>query len=193
MRRNHPKLIGPDDFERAALALDCEPAAIQAVADVEAPGGGYDPDGIAPKILFEAHVFSCLTAREFDVGHPKISSARYNPRLYDGGAAEHKRLQTAVALNREAALSSASWGRFQIMGFNWRIAGARDLQDFINRMYRSEDAQLDCFVKVVQHMGLDDELRDHRWQDFKAVYNGPRPNDYAARMREAYRKLKGAQ
>lgn len=191
MPRNHPKLIGPDDYERAARLLECEPAAVQAVADVEAPGGGFDPDGIAPKILFEAHVFSRLTAREFDVSHPKISSARYNQALYIGGPAEHKRLQAAVALNREAALSSASWGRFQIMGFNWRIAGAKDLQDFINRMYRSEDAQLDCFVNVIKAMGLADELRDHRWQDFKDVYNGPRPNDYAVRMRDAYRKLKG--
>lgn len=191
MPRNHPKLIGPDDFERAARALDCEPEAVRAVADVEAPGGGFDPDGIAPKILFEAHWFSRLTAREFDVGHPKISSPRYNAKLYVGGPAEHKRLQAASALNREAALSSASWGRFQIMGFNWRIAGCKDLQDFINAMYRSEDAQLDCFVSVIQHMGLADELREHRWEDFKAVYNGPRPSDYATRMRASYRKLKG--
>lgn len=191
MRRNDPKHIGPDDFERAARALDCEPEAVQAVAEVEAPGGGFDPDGIAPKILFEAHWFSKLTARAFDATHPDISSARYNQALYVGGPAEHKRLQRAVALNREAALSSASWGRFQIMGFNWRIAGAKNLQDFINAMYRSEDAQLDCFVHVIKSMGLADELREHRWQDFKEVYNGPRPNDYAARMREAYRRLKG--
>jgi hypothetical protein len=191
MRRNDPKVIGPDDFERAAAALGCEPEAIRAVADVEAPGGGFDPDGIAPKILFEAHWFSRLTARAFDATHPDISSPRYNPALYVGGPAEHKRLQKAVALNRDAALMSASWGRFQIMGFNWRIAGASSLQDFINRMYRSEGAHLDCFVNVIKAMGLADELRDHRWQDFKKVYNGPRPNDYAERIRDAFRKYKG--
>lgn len=191
MPRNNLKLIGPDDFERAARALGCEPEAVQAVADVEAPGGGFDSDGIAPKILFEAHWFSRFTARAYDASHPDISAPRFNPALYAGGPREHKRLQAAVALDREAALSSASWGRFQIMGFNWRIAGCRDLQDFINAMYRSEAAQLDCFVQVIQHMGLADELRDHRWEDFKAVYNGPRQSDYAARIRAAYRKLKG--
>jgi len=191
MPRNHPKLIGPDDFERAARALDCEPEAVQAVADVEAPGGGFDPDGIAPKILFEAHVFSRLTARAYELTHPDISSPRYDQALYVGGPAEHKRLQRATALNREAALSSASWGKFQIMGFNYQRAGYKTLQGFINAMYRSEDAHLDCFVSVIKSMGLADELREHRWEEFKLVYNGPRPSDYAARMRAAYRKLKG--
>lgn len=191
MRRNDPKHIGPDDFERAALALGCETEAIQAVAEVEAPGGGFDPDGIAPKILFEAHQFSRLTKRVYDQNFPDISSRRYNAALYVGGPAEHKRLQRAARLDRNAALSSASWGRFQIMGFNWNTAGCTSLQAFINAMYRSEDAHLDCFVQVIRHMGLAVALIEHDWEKFKKVYNGPRPNGYAARMRAAYRKLKG--
>ena len=44
------------DFARAAKNLNVEIAAIRAVAEVEAAGAGFLPDG-RPAILYEAHVF----------------------------------------------------------------------------------------------------------------------------------------
>ena len=44
------------DFARAAKNLNVEIAAIRAVAEVEAAGAGFLPDG-RPAILYEAHMF----------------------------------------------------------------------------------------------------------------------------------------
>ncbi|MEJ2621539.1 MAG: N-acetylmuramidase domain-containing protein [Candidatus Thiodiazotropha sp.] len=40
-----------------------------------------------------------------------------------GGAAEHTRLKKTSTLNETAALKSAPWGKFQIMGFNYKAVG----------------------------------------------------------------------
>jgi len=193
MRDAESKLLTDADFERAAAALGCEVAAIRAVEEVESPDGGFLPDATTPVILFEGHWFHALTQGRYSASHPDISYPRWTKKYYLGGLAEHKRLQRAVALDRTAALASASWGNFQVMGFNWAIAGCTSQQDFINAMYRSEGAHLDCFVNTVKAMRLDDELRDHRWDDFALIYNGPayRANNYAERMAYAYRKWKG--
>lgn len=185
----NPKLLTAADFERAALALNCEVAAIRAVEAVESPNGGFLADGTTPVILFEGHWFHALTQGKFSARHPTISYARWTTRHYLGGMAEHGRLQRAVALDRSAALASASWGNFQIMGFNWGIARCKSLQDFINAMYRSEGAHMDCFVNVIKNMALADELRERRWDDFAEVYNGPgwRQNDYGNKIAAAYK------
>lgn len=162
------------DFQRAAVALNCSVAAIRAVCAVEAPRGGFLPSG-QPALLFERHQFSRRTGRKFDAQYPDISNSERGGYL--GGEAEHGRLQRAAALDRDAALQSASWGKFQIMGFNYDAAGFATLQAFVNAMYEGEGAQLDAFVSFVLDQGLADELRECRWADFARRYNGA---DYAA-------------
>jgi hypothetical protein len=175
------------DYARAALLLGCNPAAIRAVAEVEAPGSGFLPDG-RPKILFEAHHFSRLTAHRFDADHPSISSRVWDRTLYRGGAAEHDRLARAAELDREAALLSCSWGKFQIMASNYKKAGFTSLQAFVNAMYRSEAEHLTAFCHFVKNMGLDDELRRLDWAPFARVFNGPKyaEHRYDERLAQAF-------
>lgn len=179
------------DFERAASVLGCDVAAIKAVCEVEAPKGGFLPDG-RPTILFERHQFSKRTGRKFDTAHPDISNVQAGGYL--GGAAEHGRLQRAALLDRDAALSSASWGRFQIMGFNHASAGHSTLQGFINAMYDSEGTQLDAFVAFVKNQpALASALRRHDWAKFAMLYNGPdyAANRYDEKMAAAYSEHAG--
>ena len=175
------------DFQAAAAELDCSVAAIRAVATIEAPKGAFLPDG-RPTILFEAHHFSRLTHRRYDLTHPRISSPRWNRKLYRNTVGEHVRLQEAAELDRNAALQSASWGAFQIMGFNYRDCGFPSVQAFVNAMYRSEAAQLRAFVKLVKAWGLADELQRLDFEAFAYRYNGPRhaENNYAPRIAQAY-------
>lgn len=176
------------DYKDAARALDAEVAAVEAVAEVESAGSGFLQSG-EPKILFERHVFSKRTGRLFDESHPNVSNP--TPGGYGTVASQHKRLQEAVTLNREAALMSASWGKFQIMGFNYALAGFNTLQEFVNAMYRSEREHLMAFVNYIRNVSLDDELREHRWADFARKYNGPdyRKNHYDAKLKVAYNKF----
>ena len=179
------------DFFRAARLLNCEPAAVRAVAAVESAGDGFLPDG-RPKLLFEAHIFSRLTAHKFDATHPKISSHDWNRELYLGGAAEHLRLAEAYRLDPAAALQSASWGKFQLMGFNWRRCGFETLQAFVDAMQSDEGAHLIAFCRFVKSMGLDDELRRQDWVGFGDGYNGPSfaINHYDTRLAKAYANFK---
>ena len=176
------------DFERAAQRLGCQVAAIKAVAEVESTGAGFLPSG-EPKILFEAHVFDRLTGGRYRRSHPGLSSARWDRSLYGAaGQHQHRRLQAAVELDRDAALQSASWGRFQIMGFNWRMVGRASLQAFINAQYRSEGEHLAEFVGYVLARGLADELQRLDWVGFALGYNGPgyAANRYDEKMARAY-------
>ncbi|WP_262919099.1 N-acetylmuramidase family protein [Niabella hibiscisoli] len=49
-------ILTEKDFQDAARQLNCEVAAIKAVAEVESKGDGFLPTG-EPKILFERHIF----------------------------------------------------------------------------------------------------------------------------------------
>lgn len=186
------------DFADAAEALQCDVAAVKAVAEVESRGGGFLSDGNTPVILFEAHIFHRLTKGRHTIKHPNISSAVWNRALYATGPtfdargmAEHKRLQEAVALDRDAALQSASWGMFQIMGFNYAQCGAPTVQEFINDMYASEGRQLMAFVRFLQSSNLVNALRGHDWVTLAKGYNGPgyAANQYDKKLAAAWAKF----
>jgi hypothetical protein len=171
-------------IESAATKIGCSVAAVRAVIDVES-AGGFLGDG-RPKILFERHYFSRLTKGKFDSSHPGISNPKWGG--YRGGTAEYERLGEALKLDRDAALRSASWGLFQIMGDNFRTCGFANAEAFVKAMVSGEAAQLDAFVAFVKKNGLGDELTRLDWAGFARGYNGPayKANKYDAKLMAAY-------
>jgi murein L,D-transpeptidase YcbB/YkuD len=97
-------------------------------------------------------------------------------------------LEEAIGLNRDAALRSASWGAFQIMGDNCTLAGYRDAESFVADMVKGEPQQLAAFVSFIKSAGLADELRRCDWAGFARGYNGPNYaiNNYDRKLRAAY-------
>jgi hypothetical protein len=164
-----PAPLTPEDFARAAAALCCPAAAVRAVVEVESKGG-FLADR-RPRILFERHKFSALTAHRWDAAHPAISAR--SPGGYLGGAREYDRLAQALPLDRPAALKSASWGAFQLMGFNHALAGYPDVESFVAAMVSGHPAQLDAFVAFVTASGLAPALAAQDWPAFARGYNGP--------------------
>ena len=136
------------DFERAAERIGCEVAAIKAVAGIESGGrNGFLEDG-RPKILFESRWFHKLTDGIYDESQPDVSTAKWL-RNYRGGAGEYDRLNEAAALDRQAALKSASWGKFQILGVNHKHCQFDDVEAYVKSQADSEGAHLDAFVSFV--------------------------------------------
>lgn len=183
--------ISEADYAAAARRLGVDVAAVKAVAEVEAAGNGFLPSG-KPKVLFEAHVFSQRTGGRHDASHPDISSPRWNRALYGAGG-EHQwaRFSQAYRLDPQAAMQSASWGRFQIMGFNHKAAGYHDVASFVDAMKRSEAAQLDAFASFIQsNPAMHRALQQHDWTAFARAYNGPgyAQNAYDQKIAEAYRR-----
>lgn len=177
------------DYENTALRLNCEVAAIKAVAEVESgPYGGFLADD-TPVILFERHLFHKLTSGAYDTTHPDVSAR--TPGGYGPVRVQHARLAEAATLNRDAALQSCSWGRFQVLGSNWRSLGYATLQQFVNAMYESESAQLDSFLRFVEVNGLAGALRQRNWAQFARRYNGPSyaKNHYDTKLAAAYAKF----
>lgn len=183
-----PAKLTEADWIDAAQRLEVPVAAIKAVAEVEAPGAGFLPSG-EPRILFERHKFSQHTRGKYDESHPDISHPKWGG--YGSEGSQHDRLAKAANLDRDAALKSASWGRFQILGENWKQAGAASLQDFINAMYASERGQLLAFVAfILNDKRLHKSLKAKDWQTFARIYNGPSyaKNRYDIKLAEAYQK-----
>lgn len=176
--------LSSEAIRDAAKSIGCDIAAIKAVIDVESRGG-FLADG-RPKILFERHVFRKRTNAEFDTSHPDLSSS--TPGGYKGGAAEYERLSRAIKLNKIAAIESASWGAFQIMGYHHQSLGFADVDAFCSSICDSEDNHLSAFVSFVTLNKLDDELCRRDWIGFARGYNGPAylKNHYDTKLRAAY-------
>lgn len=183
------KLLTEQDFINAANEIGCDVAAIKAVSEVEAPGGGFLPSG-KPTILFEAHIFSAKTGHKYDNTHPNISSRKWNKKLYLGGEKEYTRLEQAKALDENAALQSASWGKFQVMGFNYNICGWKNVKNFVSDMYISEGMHLKAFIGFIKSNHLDKHLIFHNWSSFALGYNGVsyKKNNYDVKLENAYKK-----
>jgi len=183
------KTLTEQDYINAAKELGCEVAAIKAVASVEGRGSGFLPSG-EPKILFERHKFYKFTNGAFAQSNPDLCSR--TPGGYGKESEQHKKLQRAVALNRDAALMSCSWGAFQVMGEHWKTLGYSSIQDFVNKMYRSEADHLDSFVRYIKAFALTNHLRNKNWAAFAKGYNGPgyKANNYDVKMATAYNKYK---
>jgi hypothetical protein len=203
------------DYQAAATALACTVAQIRAVDEVESQGGWFKdvradilaldgPGGFIdgphlPKILFEAHIFDRHTEGRFRQGHPNLSSARWNRALYVGGQAEWTRLYRAMQLAPRAALMSASVGRYQIMGFNHKLAGFDTVEAFWDAMKRSERDHLDAFVSFIRNAKLLAALRKISNSpgdcvDFAKGYNGSgyAANNYHVKIAAAHRKWSAA-
>ena len=172
----------------ACAILGIGEAELRAVLAVESLGSGFLADG-RPKILFERHWFHRLTGGRFSADHPDISDAK--PGGYKGGVAEYERLGGAIALDRKAALDSASWGLGQIMGFNAAKAGFVDAEAMIRAFAEGEDAQVLGVARFIAASGAGRHLAAHDWAAFARVYNGPRfrDNAYDEKLQLAYDRL----
>lgn len=176
------------DYCSAAIQLGCEVAAIKAVAEQESLGAGFDAQD-RPVILFERHIFHKLTDGVYDRSHPNISNA--NQGGYGRSREQYGRFSEAFALNPIAAMKSASWGKFQILGRNFKVCGFSNVNAFVDAMKESEGRQLNAFCAFVIGNGLDDELTSHNWAGFANGYNGHayKKNHYDTKIAAGYARF----
>lgn len=161
---------------------------IKAVAEQESLGAGFDSQN-RPKILFERHIFHKLTHGKFDAWYPNISNAAAGG--YGSSASQYSRFTQAFGLSASAAMMSASWGKFQILGTNFAICGFANVNAFVDAMKAGEPEQLDAFCEFVLSNHLDDELRRKDAAGFARGYNGPgyKKNNYDTLIMQRYRKF----
>ncbi len=199
--------ITEEDYVNAAKSIGCEVAVIKAVAEVETKAESFDKRN-RPTILYERHQFSKRTKpkRKYDKVNPDISSRKHykkaskgNKELVASGALHdydlygnsYSKLAKAYSLDKEAALKACSWGKFQIMGFNYVAAGYKTIFSFVEGMCRSEREHLKAFVNFVKSNEI---LRQaaikKNWVIFAENYNGEgyAENNYDNKMKKAYKR-----
>lgn len=195
-KSNSGRLTDENSTQIAEL-LGCEPAVLKAVQQVETGGrGGFFSPG-RPAILFEGHIFwTQLKKRgsnpeDYVKGNENILYPKWEKGHYKGGIGEYDRLEQARKINREAADASASWGMFQIMGFNYAACGEESIESFVRSMCESEFKQLLLtanFIKKNSQMLQALQAKD--WVVFAKCYNGPAyaQNSYDVKLEAAYLK-----
>lgn len=198
------------DFVRMAKSLAVPESYLRAVAEVETMGNAYLVDGRCT-ILFERHKFNTyltaathadkeVSARVAKVlGITETAPATVMAKLrekypnicsvtaggYVGKAGEYPRIDQAKLFDLESAYRSASWGRFQIMGFNHKLAGYNSAVEMALDYERSEVAQFESLVKFIQNQpNLLKALRARDFATFASGYNGSayKINKYDTRM-----------
>lgn len=179
------KAVTPADITIYAAKLGCTTKQLNAVAAVESAGGGFDKQG-RPKILFERHIFHRLT-------DGKWSPAPFSQSA-GGGYSESSwdKLGAACAKDPDAAFSSASWGRFQVMGMHWSKLGYASPYELAHSTVESEAAHFDLLARFILTFGLADELRALSRDPagcvaFARAYNGSgyRQNKYDTKLAAA--------
>lgn len=167
------------DIIAAATSLKCEPGLIFAIAKQESSHSSFFKLGkrTIPKILYERHWFRKLTKPNkktpspYEAKYPDICGPAYHlttvkkkvvldrvtmlPPVADDvygaqGKHQYKRLVKAFQLDQSAALQSCSWGKFQIMGFNYKNAGFKDVFAFVKAMSAGDAEHMKAFLKFAK-------------------------------------------
>lgn len=198
------KTLGREQIKEFAEAYQIEAAVLMAVTEVESGKSGFLADG-RPRILFEGHKFWKHIADKHKAGkldfgpekfaaeNPEILYPSWTKKYYAGGTGEYTRLEKAILIDRDSALMSASWGKFQILGENHKLAGFDTVDAFVEAHKKTEKEHLEAFVafiRNVKHGGktLEAYLREKNWEKFARGYNGPAyaENKYDLKLEESY-------
>jgi hypothetical protein len=173
------------DCTACAELLGIAPELIQTVARVESQGD-------LKAFLYEPHVFSRLTNHRYDETRPDISYPKWDRTKYPRRR-EDRLIQfgKAVAVEPLKAYESASWGLFQIMGFNYKVAGYTSAISMSTELQSSVEANVSAFGKVIQHLNLLDTIKAKEWEKFARIYNGPgyKLNNYHIKMQNEYERI----
>ncbi len=196
-------LLGIGRIQGQLLAMSqqygIEPAVILAIQQIESGGNGYLPDG-RPKILFEGHVFwsqlqkAGKNPQNFLSGNEDILYPSWDRTKYQGGAQEYDRLEKAKKIDEICALKSASWGEFQIMGFNHATVGYGDVKSFVDAMHIPNGSSLKAVMEFCKSKNILKHVQgaNKDWAKFAYSYNGSgyAQNQYDVKLAAAYERYK---
>jgi len=172
------KFITLSEKEALAKEFGIEYKALNAVFIVESSGSGFDRKTGLIKIQFEPYWFKKYTGKKLANG-------------VENQTAEWKAYNAAYKIDKAAAMKSTSWGLGQVMGFNYKAAGYKDVQAMLDDFNLNEANQLRGmlnFIKATPKML--EALKKKDWATFAKYYNGPKYKDfnYDTRLAAAYAK-----
>jgi len=190
------KYIRFSAIDEYANAIGLAPAFLKAVTSVESDGNGFFNDGQCV-ILFERHIFYNQVVKKFgarraDEWAEKYSNICFKTRSqssYLGGVREWDRLNLAKNLDTECALLSASFGMFQIMGFNYALCGYNNVGDYVSDAITSESFHIGAVAMLIKNQSpWFNAAKNLDFNEFARLYNGSdyASHNYHGRLEQAY-------
>lgn len=163
---------------------------LRAVVDVEADGReGFGVAGL-PTMKFDPAVFSRLTGGRFDHTNPDISYAQPDDRrLPASPVLRWRQLGKAYVMNADAALNSASWGRFALPAEDHEHYGFADAAAMGAGMAESEERQLAALEEWLRRSGAVALLKARDWDAYAARRAPESGRHLASRLYWAHRAL----
>ena len=185
-----------DRIAEIARENGIHPAALLAVKLIESGTKSGFLDSGKPQILFEGHVFykylkanvKSLDMNKLCAQYPNIVYPKWDRSKYFGGEKEWPRLEQARKINLKYANYAASWGMFQVMGFNYKTCGCKSIDEFVEKMCTSQEQQLLLTLNFLKNSNLIVPLQKRQWATFAKGYNGPgfAQNKYHIKLQAAY-------
>ncbi len=187
-----------DEIKAVAARLAIEPAALLAIAEVEAAGRTFARVNgrEEPLIRFEGHYFDRRLpagkreeARAAGLAHPKAGAVK-NPASQ---AARWALLARAASIDHKAAHESVSWGLGQVMGAHWEWLGYDSVDALVAEARSGVAGQTALMVRYIEKAGLAPAIRRGDWAAFARGYNGPdyKRQGYDRKIAQACRRYAG--
>jgi hypothetical protein len=198
-----------------AQSFGWNPRHLKAVARVESSGEGFYADGF-PKVRFEPHHWNKRTGEYLDtmnIGALGIDEGEWNAMTkeqrikrcrmpYTDSGRGFSRVKTetdraaferAHIVNETLAILCTSFGKFQIMGFNFKRCGCESAKQFFLRM-KTDFLQDEMFANFIngdaryRKFLLMDATTLQSCKEFASAYNGPsNADEYGKKIYEAAR------
>jgi len=195
--------VTKDHFELLSTQLGVEREVLRAIAVAETGDKVPFKEYVAGKqhatILYERHyMYRLLKLKGYTVeqlndlsaSEPKIVHTYQSGYSYGTEQAQYERFLRASEIDKEIAIKSCSWGKFQVMG------------EYFARLYKSSDelveAQNYCALQHLQYFkifltkekNMLEPMRQKNWLTIAKKYNGENQIGYDINISNAYDQLK---
>lgn len=191
------RYVSDNAFEQASKQLGVPQSYVRAIAEVETNGESFLKDG-SVKILFERHWFKRKLGEALKkpevckhiaskLGVTTTSGSELIALIekkyenicsstrggYKGGAAEWDRLNLAMDFDVESGAQAASYGGYQLMGFNHVACGYKTAKDMMLGLAKSESDQFLAMISFIKaNAAMLSALKRADWNKFAELYNG---------------------
>jgi hypothetical protein len=190
--------INNNHFETLANELGVEKEVLKAVALTETGNRGafQRSNPRHATILYERHYMKRFLKAKFSASKVTSLQKKY-PNLigsqgnYGKFSAQITKLERAKKLDKNSAIKSCSWGRFQVMGkyYNYLYSTPQELEKAHNQC---ELQHLALFKEYLKKHNLIKPMREKNWNTIAYRYNGAgyKKNNYHIKMKTKYNQLK---
>ena len=193
--------ISDNDYETAAKELGVEKEVLMAIASQESKHASFKAVKQAT-ILFERHKMYSLLIKKGNTKASVDALSKKYPSIVNEDSGGHndmtsyEKLKIAKSIDYDCAVQSCSWGKFQVMGFNYAnlYSSPRELEKAMNMCELQQFKYFVLYLKKTN--GMVDALKNKNWERIATLYNGPnwknQNPEYANNIKRYYNQFKAS-